>query len=369
MTRKFDRRRILQLGTAGVAGLAAMPVLTAREQPAPRHAAGPVRLSGNENPYGPAPSARLAVSEAAGQYCRYPMAKLNRLRQLIAEHEGLSPDHVIIGSGSQEVLYMAGLAYGLEGGGVLAAQPTFEMLPSFAKRIGAEMERVPLDDSMTHDLDAMYRRSSDATQLIYVCNPNNPTGTALDRDRLRDFCRSVSKHAVVFVDEAYVELYQDPDALSVADMVASDDNVIVARTFSKLHGLAGLRIGYGLARPDIARALRRFQMTIPNVAGLSAAIASFQDTDFQNHSRNKIAEGRSIVHQTCSDLGLDYVDSQTNFVFFRSGQAIGDFRRRLRERGFSVGRPFQPYDKWCRVSIGTTDEMQRFATTLRTLIA
>ncbi len=330
----------------------------------------PVRLSSNENPYGPSQSARDAMTAAFDEACRYPYAGATAdLVDLIAEREGVSPDHVLVGCGSSEILAVTGMAYGLHGGELVAADPTYQGMLTYAEKMGAYVHRVPLNDALAHDLDAMERRVTQATRLVFVCNPNNPTATIVNPATLRDFCVSVARRAVVFVDEAYIDLLDDPAAHTMVDLVRKGENVIVARTFSKIHGLAGMRIGYAIARPDIIDRLSTYRMGSPNVLGVRGAIASLHDEAFQAYSRARIAEGRAFVNRHLEAAGHRYAESHTNFVFYHSGVPIQNYQKQMRERGVLVARPFPPYMDWCRVSIGTMEEMQVFASALTEIAA
>ena len=330
----------------------------------------PVRLSANENPLGPSPSARRAMTEAFDAACRYPHGDmLSALVSLIADRERVPRDHILLGCGSGEILAMAGMAYGTPGGDVVAADPTYQGLVRYAEDGGAYIHRVPLDGEMVHDLEAMERRVTSSTSLVYVCNPNNPTGTIVPPASHRDFCLSVAPRSLVFVDEAYIDLLDDPDRHTMTDLVRDGHNVLIARTFSKIHGLAGLRIGYALARPDILDRIRPFGMGGTSVLGLHAATASLQDTAFQRTSRQHIAEGRQALYTLFEEVGYTYTPSSTNFVFFQTGMPIRDFRQRMAQRHVQVARPFPPYEDWCRVSIGTRTDMEAFAVALRAVVA
>ena len=375
--RALSRRSWLQRAGVASTGLflgapaarAATPAV-ARPPLIRRTADGLVRLSSNENPYGPAPSARAAMSAAYDEACRYPYAGASDdLVRLIAEREGVTPDHVLLACGSSEILTMAAMAYGLGHGEIVAADPTYQKLLTYAENLGAHAHRVPLDDGMVHDLDAMERRVTQATRLVFVCNPNNPTGTIVDPDRLRDFCASVAPRAVVFMDEAYIELLDEPERHTMVDLVRRGENVIVSRTFSKIFGMAGLRLGYAIARPDIVERLAQYGMGGPNVLALRGAIASLHDEAFQAESRQRTAEGRAFLYRLFDEVGYAYTPASGNFVFFHTGVPILEFQQALRERGVLVARPFPPYLDWCRVSVGTPDEMAAFADALRLQVA
>lgn len=326
------------------------------------------RLSSNENPYGPSERARRAILDAMSEGCRYPGQQYRKLEELIAKKEGLTPEHVVISAGSGEILRMTAMAYGLQGGELMTAHPTYEGMEGAARTINAFVHRVPLNEKLEHDLDAMDRQLTQAIRLVFVCNPNNPTGTIVAGDRLRTFCKEASRRSVVLVDEAYYEYVEAPEYASMLDLVRQGHNVIVSRTFSKIHGLAGLRVGYGLARPDIAARLRPFRSSLSvNMLGVHAAIASYQDTEFQDFSRRKNAEARSYLCRVLDEMGLRCAPSHTNFVFFRLGRDVQPFREAMQKRGILLGRLFPPYTDWCRVSTGTMDELKIFAAALREL--
>lgn len=330
---------------------------------------GAARLSANENPYGPGPAAREALQNAIADGWKYSFGEDIALKKLIADREGLTPAHVILGDGSSEILHIAGVLCGAGGGEVIHAVPTFALAADYARELGATVQAVPLDADFKHDLKAMAARVSKQTRLIYVCNPNNPTGTLVAGREVRDFIAVMPRDVMVFVDEAYLDLAEDFAAHTAVPRVQAGDNVIVARTFSKLHGLAGLRVGYGLARPDIVQRMERLKLPVLGTPGLRAAMASYQDLPFQADSRKRIAEGISITLAALDERRLRYAAPRGNFVFFDTGRPASQFLADMRQRGFSLGRPFPPYDTWCRVSMGRVEQMQAFAAALREYFA
>jgi len=233
---------------------------------------GPVKLSSNENPYGPSEKVRAAIANSFDSACRYPFAVLGDLVRMIAEKEGVTKDHIVVTGGSGEGLCTAGLVYGTTGGEIIAADPTFQQILRYAEVQGAYVHRVPVDAAMNHDLDAMAKRITNKTRLIYICNPNNPTGTIIEKNKLRDFCSSVSEKAVVFSDEAYYDFITEPDYPSMVELVKNGNNVIVSKTFSKVFGMAGLRIGYLVTRPDIASRLKSSVMARTNILAIAGEI-------------------------------------------------------------------------------------------------
>lgn len=327
-----------------------------------------VRLHLNENPYGPSPAARKAMAEAFDEGHLYTGVPHNELRKLIAEQEGIPADHIVIGSGSGEILNVAGLVYGMNGGEILAPQPTFEQLQQYATAMGATIHRVPLDDRMDHDLEEMSRRISAKTSLVYLCNPNNPTGVLIDGTLLRAFCEEASGRTMVYVDEAYHEFVDSPTHQSMVELVRQGRNIIVSRTASKIHALAGLRIGFGIARPEIIRTLSQHMTGSVNVVGLRGALASYRDTEYQSISKLRTRRGKETFYALLDRMGRRFLRSEGNFVFFHTGRPIEQFRSAMQNEGVLVARPFPPFNDWCRVSIGTEEGMYRFASALRTVL-
>lgn len=329
-----------------------------RDVTAARRAAGPIRLCFNENPFGMSPKAKEAIAAAWPLHGHYDPPSYPELKNLFAKHVGVDASNVLVTQGSSEVLSIVALAYGLHGGEIVAASPTFEGLPDYARAIGATVHRVPVDANLSHDLNAMDARVTNAVQLVFVCNPNNPTSTLTDNAKLRDFVRTVSRRALVVVDEAYHDFVDDPTYRSFTDMVTQGENIIVSRTASKIHGIAGLRVGFAVARPDIIEKLQPLVTGTPNVFGMSAAIASLQDTEYQEFVKARNREGRDLLVSSLKGMGKRVVTSQTNFVFFHANIPVENVQTAMQTRGFLVGRAFPPYTDWCRISIGTPDEMK-----------
>lgn len=363
MPERFSRRAMLG-SSAALVGAGLLPPAHATD-PQARVAAGPVRLLANENPYGPGPAARAALAASTERAWQYAFRRERALREAIAAREGLDADHVMIAAGSGEVLRLVGLMCGVERGALVIARPTFTFAADYARALGATIREVPLDADMRHDLGAMAAAVDARTRLVYVCNPNNPTGTLLSGGELRPFVEALSRQALVVVDEAYLDLNDDQAAHTALPRVAAGDQVIVTRTFSKLHGMAGLRIGYALARPDLIRRLERLRISILNLPGLEAAVASYGDEEFQVFSRARLREGVELTQRLLTGLGRPFVPSAGNFVFFDTGALVGVFADAMRARGFLIGRAFEPYPTWCRVSMGTVEQMAAFGAAAR----
>jgi histidinol-phosphate aminotransferase len=329
----------------------------------------PIVLCWNENPYGPSPAARAAARAALASGCRYPTdAEIKALVSALAAREGVSAAHVVTGSGSGELLCALGLLYGANGGAIIAAEPSYTELTEYARRRGAALTLVPLDAQLRHDLPAMRAAVSEHTRAIYVCNPNNPTGTTVPAAQLRDFVRSLPANVLTIVDEAYLDFATDPAAGSLVELV-DERPVVVLRTFSKIHGMAGLRCGYAIARPELISALAAARMSYPNICAVRAARASLADHAFLNDCRRRILASRTRITTELTRLQRAYADPQGNFVFFDTGMPLPRFTALMAERHILVGRHFPRYDNWCRITIGTEPEVASFLSALRAVTA
>jgi histidinol-phosphate aminotransferase len=336
-------------------------VLAAAPRPGPDKS-GLIRLDGNENPYGPSPAARQAILASAGEAPRYADESMTTLAQQLAAHEGVAVSQIIIGTGSGELLKMAGLLAKTAhcDGELIASRPTYEELPVFAARLGLTVRWVAPDSQHRHDLAAMRAAINGQTRLVYVCNPNNPTGTAVARDALEAFVRSVPAECTVIVDEAYMDFVDQPGVASAVGLVNNVPNVLVLRTFSKIHGLAGLRIGYAIAPAALAERLASLSLTWPSTTGLAAAIASFNDREFLRTTRAALVGDRTRVQAALDRMGLQRSEAMGNFVFFDTGAPLKRFQDRMLAEGIKVGRRFDGYDNWARVTIGVQREVDRF---------
>ena len=369
--RNVDRRQWLKtIGlSSGFALFGGLDVLALDYPERAIIAKSPIKLSSNENPYGPSQSVRQVMTNTFDQACRYPFSALRGLVQMIAEKEGVTKDHVVVTGGSTEGLKATGLVYGLGGGEIIAADPTFQAMLRYAETFDAYVHRVPLDEQKGHDLKAMGDRVNNKTRLIFICNPNNPTGTLLDSGGLKDFCKSFDKQALIFSDEAYYDFITEPDYPSMVELVKEGRNLIVSKTFSKVYGLAGLRIGYLIARPDIATRLKAAVMANTNMLAIEAAKEALKDEDFYKYSLLKNEEAKTMIYKTLDQLGLPYIKSHTNFVFFKSGRPIQGLISDMQKEGVLIGRPFPPLYDWARISTGTTKEVAAFSEALMRVMA
>ena len=355
MSNAFNRRTFVKSLVGGAVTLSLSPHAVAQYGPIP----GKILLRYNENPYGPSKKGLQAGAEAAAAGAYYPDTIEADLKNAIATRNNVNDENLFISSGSNEALQAAMVAFGKHGKVVMPAL-TYTGHVRYAKRMGVEIQMVPLDSEMSIDLDAMADAVDDSVSLVYICNPNNPTGRTLDGDRLRSFCRKVGKKSVVMIDEAYNEVTDNPEYTSMLDLVRAGENVIVMRTFSKLFGMAGYRIGYGIGHPDVAKLVGGHVMAWPNGVGLATALASYMDEDFINFSRNKIVEGRNMVNATFRRNGIEPLPSQTNFVYADIGRNASEFANKLAARNILIRGSYNGAPNYSRVSMGRLQDLEEF---------
>ncbi|WP_340203148.1 pyridoxal phosphate-dependent aminotransferase [Ascidiimonas sp. W6] len=357
-------------GLTLLTGVGALQTLTAAERRKfnPRVLEKPIRLSSNENPFGPSSQVREAITKAFDHGCRYPYAYADELARKLAIKEGVEPESIIITGGSTEGLKITGLTFTANGGEIIAAKPTFLAMMNYAEQWGATINWAPVGKDMGYNLEAIEKRISSKTKLVFLCNPNNPTSTLLPADKLVDFCKTASEKTIVFSDEAYYDYIETPNYPSMVSLVKEGRDIIVSKTFSKVYGLAGLRIGYLIAKPELAQKIRKNIVAFSNVLAISAATASLLDNEFYNFSLQQNRNAKKMIYKTLDDLKLSYLDSHTNFIFFRSGKDIRALGDQMLEKGVRIGRPFPPFYDWCRISTGTQEEVQAFTQALQEVL-
>ena len=333
----------------------------------PRSLSETIKLSSNENPYGPSEEVQKTVIKAFENGCRYPTTYSKLLEAKLANKHSVNPENIIITGGSGEGLKIAGLTLTRGGGEILSGKPTYLAMMDFAEQWGAKINWVPVKEDKSFDLNEINNRINNKTKLVFLCNPNNPTGTVIPKETLIDFCLSASKETIIFSDEAYYDFIQTPNYPSMDYLVKEEKNIIVSRTFSKVYGLAGFRIGYLIVPSHLSKQIRKNVVAKSNVLAIAAADKALEDKEFYNFSLNKIKQGRNMITTTLDELGLNYVPSNTNFVFFHSKKHIDDLGKQMLDRGVKVGRPFPPYYDWCRVSIGTLEETKIFTKALENI--
>ncbi len=321
------------------------------------------RLFANENPFGPSDAAKKAVAESLATSYQYAFRSMGDLVKKITSFEGITEDQLLMDSGSSQLLLAAAQHFSKNGGTIITANPTYDDLPRRATGLGAKLVYVPLTADYKYDLDAMEQKIDDKTSLVYICNPNNPTGTVIDREKLKAFCERVSKKVPVFVDEAYIDYLDDPQNATLIESVKKGQNIIVARTFSKLYGFAGLRMGYIVAQPAMIKMLEKYTNNDGNISAptIAAATASFKEQPYCNDVIKKTNASKEYLYSVLKKEGYDYIPSSANFVLFPIKMEGKKFTEEMMKRG--VGLRFWKFNnkEWCRISIGRMDEMEAFA--------
>lgn len=330
-------------------------------------ASGIAKLNANENPYGPSPMAIKAAMEATKRGAYYARKSVVKLKEMIAEEHGLTTDHVMLSSGSSGVLtYIASSAS--KKGQILAPDLFWDTTARMGVRNSDNgITRLPKNDKLVIDLAAMDASIDDSVSMVQVTNPNNPTGMALDPAALRAFCSKASEKTMVLVDEAYNELTDNPPEATMTPLIKEGKNVAVARTFSKIYGLAGMRVGYLLADPEIIKAATNYGLGdySLNQAGIAAALASYNDEKFLAYSKAKIVEGREMVTEALNANGLIGLPSQTNFMFVDLGDGNAEaFRQAMAKRNVLIQRIYRDYTNWSRVSMGKIEHVQMYVDAL-----
>lgn len=321
-----------------------------------------LRLNWNENPYGPSSKAIEAVTNIMKSANRYPDAMVTELKSILSSDYNLSNEHIIITAGSTEILSLLGQHVGLIKGEILSPYPSFPTLLQFGQSCGATIKKIPLDNENRIDLNSLKSAITNKTKLIFICNPNNPTSTEVSKEALINFCESVPSEIIICVDEAYIEYSKNGTKSSVASLVAKHSNLIVCRTFSKAYGIAGLRIGYGLAHPEIVSAIRSRHLgweLSAGVAPIAAALASYHDHDYLNMCVNKNEEGRRIVYNSLDKWNIPYSNSSTNFIYLESAKFDQNVVAKLRDENVLITK-WPDMNDHIRISIGKTEEMEVF---------
>jgi histidinol-phosphate aminotransferase len=369
-TLPLSRRKFAQILGAGAAAALVRPAVSFAKQPEHIFASGQVvRLSANENPYGPSPKAFKAMTDSYTIACRYPDEHNNVLIDKLAKLNGVSREQILLGDGSSEILKLCAETFtGKERGNLVAADPTFEAILEQANANGAEAVKVPLTSTFAHDLPKMLAAAKGG--LIYICNPNNPTASITPKDELRDFIANTPRETTILVDEAYFHFADSADYESVIPLVKDYPNLIVARTFSKIYGMAGLRCGYCAAQKQTIDRLRTYQMwDSVNIMALAAASASLDDTDQVPNGQRLNSEAKAFTIGGLQKLGYQTIPSQANFIMVECKRPVVPLIKAMKERGVHVGRLFPALPNHMRVTIGKRSEMEAFLDAFKQVIA
>nr|WP_294785420.1 aminotransferase class I/II-fold pyridoxal phosphate-dependent enzyme [uncultured Flavobacterium sp.] len=320
----------------------------------------PILLRSNENPYGPSPLARTAMQKSINNSNRYGWDLSGELISLIAKKNNVSDGNILLGAGSTEILDLVLQYTALQKGNFVLAETTFNYWTFPSEKLGIKKITVPLTSDKKHDLTAMLNAIDSETKMVYICNPNNPTGTICERDQLVSFIKEASKKVIVFVDEAYLDFTKEE---SLSNLAMENKNLIVTKTFSKMYGLAGARIGYAVASSstiDELSALKSSPNLSVSVVSTVAAIASLKDEKFISEVQSLNEQVKKYTIEQLTKLHLTCIPSHANFIYFSLDNYKKDFFKQLENHNIEGTKIYEENGKWTRITIGTMKEMQQF---------
>ena len=364
----ITRRNLLHGIAAGtVVAAGARPVAAfaagALPQPLPNPLApGPTLLNRNENPYGPSEKVLAVIREAASVSSRYPRGEYDVLRNMLAGLHKVKPEQIVLGVGSSEILRMAGAAYLGPNEKLLVPDPTYPSLANYAEANGVPVVKIPLTRTSEHDTEVMLAKVDSTTALVYLCNPNNPTGTLTPRKNLESLISKLPAEVMILVDEAYHHYVSATAAYrSFLDFPLGDPRIIVTRTFSKIYGLAGLRIGYSVSSKEVAARLSalRLQNGVTTIS-VKAATAALEDTAYIRLAAKRNSDDRQEFMNQVNARMLRVIDSHANFVLLNPLRPVSEVLPHLEKNNVLVAPPIPAMDKYIRVSLGTPAEMREF---------
>lgn len=369
----MDRRGFVTSGmAAGLAGFTAsggaLGALLDRAPglgPGKTLANGDIRLSSNENPLGVSPAAREAIIEAIGESNRYG-GRRQELIQALSNYVGVQPENITLGFGSTEILQICTQAFQGPNTPLIAAAPTFEDVMDYQDTMPFEVHTVPLMADLQHDVQQMRELSMKRPSVVYFCNPNNPTGTITASADIDAWIAEAPETTTFLMDEAYLEYVTDDRYWDSLKWIEEKPNVVVIRTFSKIFGMAGLRVGYSVTHESTTGRLQEHAVqNSPNVLAGAAAIASLKDEGIVERSITVNEEAKAIVHTTLDELGLEYLPTNTTFIMHKISGDLATYRNRMADNGLLVGRNFPPMLDHNRLSFGLPNEMDRWASTIK----
>lgn len=366
MGNNSSRRQWLKTTGTVLTGISLTSSLFATERERYR-AAGIILLNSNENAYGPSASAKKAMTEALVNSNRYPDDQIPALKQKLAEFWGVGRENILLGAGSSEMIGLTCLLASSSKANIITAEPSYRVWNGQAESFGLQLKRFPVAPDKILDLKAMMSAIDQDTKMIYICNPNNPVGTCVQFDQLRNFVTECSKKCIIFIDEAYTEYADFP---SLKDLAIKNQNTIVAKTFSKVYGLAGARVGYAITHPDTIKKLAAFQPwpdANVSMASAAAAMAALNDQAFVKDCKEKNMQAKEMCYKTFKQLSLEYIPSSANFILFNIDKIGAAFTQKMQAQNIFVQYREHFGGKWCRVSMGTLEEMQAFSSILRSI--
>ena len=324
-----------------------------------------IRLGSNENPHGPSSLAKQAMIDAVGISNRYQWDMNGELKTEIAKMTGHTKDHVALGAGSSELLGIVSLWAAFKKGNVVASEPTFKLWMPAARRMGLPTKLVPLTETKHNDLNGLMNAMDDQTRMVYLCNPNNPTGTVSPTSVLEEFIKKVASTTIVLLDEAYTDYYDTP---SMSKMIDAYPNLVIAKTFSKTFGMAGARVGYVLAHPNTIKQLNEFQAWAnagPSAVSMQGALAAIKDKAFVTYCKQENIKAKDILYKGFDALGIKHIKSFTSFVYFDTATYKKDVPALLLANQITGARSFEQNSSWLRISIGTVAEMEKVVAVLK----
>jgi histidinol-phosphate aminotransferase len=329
----------------------------------------PILLNYNENPYGPTPKARAALANAAEIANRYPDAAAARLQFALAKKHSVAPENILLGCGSTELLKCSADAFLPPQSNIVVSLPTFEAVLDYAKITGAAAIATKPTADYAHDLKAMAAACTSKTGIAYVCNPNNPTGTIVTRDALASFISAVPPTTLVLIDEAYFEFAASSEFATSTEFIAAHPNVVITRTFSKIYGLAGLRMGYAIGNKSTLELLSRYRVQDSlNAVGIGAALASLDDPEGLAATREKLVATRNWLCDQLKKENRPFIASHGNFVMIDVGTDTKPVIDAFAARNILVGRRFPSMPTYLRITIGTQLEVEAFVAALRQIV-
>lgn len=360
MNTDLSRRNFFRMAAAA----AAMPILTEpqlaraqRRHPTGEMGPGAVRIDSNENPLGPSEAARATITSLVPESCRYDFDLTQKLTSTFAAMEGLKPEYVMAYAGSSEPLHYTVLAFTSKDRSYVTADPGYEAGMFAAQMNGAPIRKVPVTSDYAHDVRAMLASDPNAG-VFYIANPNNPSGTTTKREDIDYLLANKPAGSVLLLDEAYIHFSEaTPPAL---DLVKADKDVILLRTFSKIYGMAGLRCGFAIARPDLLRRLQTYGQNFMPILAVAAATTSLQEPDLVAQRRKINTDTRDAVFAWLTANNCKFIPSETNFFMLDAGRPGNDAIAAMAQRDVYIGRVWPIMPNWVRITLGTPEEMQRF---------
>lgn len=327
-----------------------------------------LKLASNENQFGPSPKAVEAMAKEVGRVNIYPDPFCIELRKKLGLKFGFddSGDNAVIAVGASGILSLLGEVFISEGDEVITCEPTFGAYAGAVRRNNGTLVSLPLTKDLTFDLDAMYKAITDKTKMICICNPNNPTGTVVDSDELIAFIHKVPKNIIIVVDEAYIELSSNPAVKSMVSEISDDTNVVVARTFSKIYGLAGVRLGYALCNKEMHSILQKCTpVFIGSRVALAGAIAALDDEEYIDKTKAAMKEGREYLTEEFNKLGFYTYPSETNFIYVNTGYDAAAFASECEKYGLIIRGNFE----YSRITIGRMDQNEKMVEIIKKVVA